>query len=854
MPNHRGTIIAAVAALVATIAVVGSAPAADVILNEYNAVDSSGFLGGAGSDVFWQQRAGNGDDWFELVVITDALDMRGWEIVVVNDAGEPTQESWSLTLSNHDVWFNLRSGTIITFSELLSNNADDYEPLVGSWWLNVKAAAGGSGTYVSVSCIAPACLPADANWKVSNNNSQITIKDDLGSVVFGPAGEGIQPTAGIGSTEIFKLEEDPTAAITPTSGYNDGTSSTFGAPNVFSAGTQQQNFSTLRSVVSYEPLTTVRINELLSHSDPAVDWVELYNASSDPIDIGGWYLSDSFANLTKNQIPMPTIVAAGDFVVFDATQLGFALSAPCGDELILSVGDGLAPTGPRDFVRFGPVENGATLGRAPDGHGHLRLARLATPSKGAANGGESVGPVVINEIMYNPLPPLGGVTIDPEFVELHNTSAAAVALFTDYGPDGIQPWKLSGGVDFEFPTGTTIAADGYLVVVNFDPGAAATDLADFRTIYGIDASVQIVGPYGGKLSNFGDAVRLRKPDTPDADGDVCGGIGNPSPYVPYVLIDEVSYFDFGDWPDAADGLGASLERIDGTANGSDAGNWAANKDNAGTPGGMNSTESPPNKDQQKCVNTMAKDFARVVKTQGKENANCIELGSKGDLADGVTIDTCLTLDGLARVAKAKTKTSTDFTKRCTGLGKGGVPKLPPFGPSDPEIISTAAVDEEGGLMHHGFGAVLDASILDAATDATGAKCQQLILKRLQKCEGTLLKDFAACLKSGLASASIDNARSLAQCLGSDVRGKVAAACDATSGRVRAEVAKSCSGKGVALDLAFPGCATTDEALTATCLDTAVRCRACQSVNAAFEAVGDCDALDNGSADASCPGP
>ena len=53
--------------------------AADVILNEYNAVIGSKFLGGGdGSDSYFGKVEGNGGDWFELVVITDQLDMRNW--------------------------------------------------------------------------------------------------------------------------------------------------------------------------------------------------------------------------------------------------------------------------------------------------------------------------------------------------------------------------------------------------------------------------------------------------------------------------------------------------------------------------------------------------------------------------------------------------------------------------------------------------------------------------------------------------------------------------------------------------------------------------------------------------------
>jgi hypothetical protein len=50
----------------------------------------------------------------------------------------------------------------------------------------------------------------------------------------------------VGSDEVFKLEEDPHGNISPYSNYNDGTSSTFGSPNVWGGGASTQDFSDLR--------------------------------------------------------------------------------------------------------------------------------------------------------------------------------------------------------------------------------------------------------------------------------------------------------------------------------------------------------------------------------------------------------------------------------------------------------------------------------------------------------------------------------------------------------------------------------------------------------------------------------
>ncbi len=116
---------------------------ADVILNEYNAVSSSMFLnggnasadadGGRASDSYFGRVMGNGGDWFELVVISDHLDMHNWKLDIYDD--EEFYET--LELTNHGIWSDLRSGTIITVSENLESDVS-YNPPAGDWWINVQ--------------------------------------------------------------------------------------------------------------------------------------------------------------------------------------------------------------------------------------------------------------------------------------------------------------------------------------------------------------------------------------------------------------------------------------------------------------------------------------------------------------------------------------------------------------------------------------------------------------------------------------------------------------------------------------------------------------------------------------------
>ncbi|UCE58159.1 MAG: lamin tail domain-containing protein [Phycisphaerales bacterium] len=544
--------------------------AADVILNEYNAVGNGQFLEGDGRDTYWDQIEENGGDWFELAIVTDHLDMRGWQLVIHDELSDDI----TLTLTQHEIWSNLRSGTIVTVSQELANNVESYNPAVGQWWLNVKADDDAGGTFITAS-----------NFRVNNNSWQLTIEDAFGSVVFGPAGEGVNPTSGVSDQEVLKLEQDPSQSITPLSNYGDGQSSSFGSPNIWDGGAGLQDFSALRAVVPYNPLTAVRINEVLTHTDaPSEDWIELYNTTDSPVEVGGWYLSDDVRNLTMFQLPEDTVIPGGGYLIIRESELNFALSATRGDQVYLSETDAEGNmTGGRGFIEFGPAANGVSFGRHPDGTGTVYV--LIEPTEGAPNADPLVGPVVINEIMYHPSDSADGDDgVNLEFIELKNTTGEPVDLHTHFADaDETHPWRLADGVSFYFAMDTAIAACGYVLVVGFDPVGDPATLATFRNTYDIDEAIAVLGPFDGKLGNLGETVQLRRPDTPQEPGDPDEGL------VPYLLVDEIPFTNRFPWPEEAAGRGSSLERIVPSAVGDVSTNWMASAATGGTPGAGNST-------------------------------------------------------------------------------------------------------------------------------------------------------------------------------------------------------------------------------------------------------------------------
>jgi hypothetical protein len=314
------------------------------------------------------------------------------------------------------------------------------------------------------------------------------------------------------------------------------------------------------------------VNELLAHrtDEPGAlgDWVEFYNITSSPIDIGGWYLSNSDDDLKKFQIPAGTVIPAHGYKAFNwRDNFGSTANAGCitpftfgelgGDVYLTSAVAGVLT----DFQAnesFGSSDTGVTFGRYIKSTGGKDFVATSSPTYELPNSSPAVGPVVINEIYYHP------TAGKDAFIEIKNTSNQTVLLYDSTNPQNT--WHLAEGVEITFPTGASILANGCALIVNINP-------AYFRTKYSIPASVPIYGPYLFELDKSGDTIELKYPDDPQPDGDV-----------PYDRMDQVTYEDGGLWPKTADGFGTSLNRIVASAYGNDVANWTAGQP---TPGASN---------------------------------------------------------------------------------------------------------------------------------------------------------------------------------------------------------------------------------------------------------------------------
>ena len=233
----------------------------------------------------------------------------------------------------------------------------------------------------------------------------------------------------------------------------------------------------------------VLVNELLSNSDlPQVDAVELFNPTTSPVDLAGWFITDDFTNAYKYRFPEGTLLPAGGYLVLTETNFnpggtGFAFSSQ-GDEVYLLSGDAQTNlTGYIHGYHFGAGETGVTFGRYVTSLGEEHFVAQAANTLGTNNAGPKVGPVVISEIMYHPPDlPDGSDNQDDEFIELRNITSTNINLFDPSFP--ANGWHLRGGVNFDFPPTATLDAGQSLLLVSFVTTNLDT-VGAFRARYGV---------------------------------------------------------------------------------------------------------------------------------------------------------------------------------------------------------------------------------------------------------------------------------------------------------------------------------------------------------------------------------
>jgi hypothetical protein len=147
------------------------------------------------------------------------------------------------------------------------------------------------------------------------------------------------------------------------------------------------------------PADVLFINEFLASNDNTNadengdydDWIEIYNAGDEDIDLGGYYVSDHLDEPLTYQIPTgnpnATTIKAGGFLIIwcDKEPEQGPLHAEIklsgdGEDIIITAEDGITVI---DSYTFGPAVTGQSTGRKTDGG--AEWVTFDTPTPGASN-------------------------------------------------------------------------------------------------------------------------------------------------------------------------------------------------------------------------------------------------------------------------------------------------------------------------------------------------------------------------------------------------------------------------------------------------------------------------------------
>jgi len=200
----------------------------------------------------------------------------------------------------------------------------------------------------------------------------------------------------------------------------------------FSPERAEYEFYTLYAVQTATP-GQVKINEFLADNQGDVkneynmyeDWIELYNSSASPIEVGGIFLTDNFSSPFKFQIPQNTIIQPNGFLIIWADEnpstttyvhSNFKLAAG-GEQLMLSNSSGTV----LDSISYGAQQTDKSMARCPDGTGSFTVATFPTfkQSNCAISVEELAGKTNLLKIYPNP---------GNDYVTVRNSSSEKVIL------------------------------------------------------------------------------------------------------------------------------------------------------------------------------------------------------------------------------------------------------------------------------------------------------------------------------------------------------------------------------------------------------------------------------------------
>ncbi len=212
-------------------------------------------------------------------------------------------------------------------------------------------------------------------------------------------------------------------------------------------------------------IENIFINEFMANNDSFYadefgefdDWIEIYNANEEPVDISGLYLSDNPVYQDKWKFPENTVINNGEYLIvwldnepeqgdlhtnFRLNESGEFIGLYCKDSIL-----------PIDSLSFGNQFSDVSSGRYPDGVGDWEF--MLTPTPGTTNIPNNYPPALSN-YQQNPLTPLSSDDVNVIITATDDNFINSVILYYDNGTSNIYIYMLDDGLNNDGVAGDDI--------------------------------------------------------------------------------------------------------------------------------------------------------------------------------------------------------------------------------------------------------------------------------------------------------------------------------------------------------------------------------------------------------------
>ena len=253
------------------------------------------------------------------------------------------------------------------------------------------------------------------------------------------------------------------------------------------------------------------INEFLASNNAtnvdefgdADDWIEIYNPTSNPVDIGGYYITDDLGELDQWQIPTTnsglTTIPAGGYLLLWAdkeTEQGILhvdiKLGSGGEDVALVLPDGINIV---DSYTFGVQAQDVSEGRSPNGGSSFDF--FAEPTPNEANDTDP-GLTLVEPVSFSQQ---GGIFNGSQSVSLETLTDGADIYFTT---DGSEPTMD----DFEYDGPITIDSNTPLRARAFAPPLIESKVRTQTYLFDISHSFPVVAYSADPVEMFDPVIGI----------------------------------------------------------------------------------------------------------------------------------------------------------------------------------------------------------------------------------------------------------------------------------------------------------------------------------------------------------